>query len=48
MVPAFNCSVIKAAAAASGYQIQLYEFSPKTGIFKWQKVIDLQDSLSTI
>jgi len=49
MVPAFNCSVIKEAAAASSYQVQLYDFYPKPGIFEWQKVIDAAGpSVSTL
>ena len=48
MVPAFNCSVIKENAATFGYQVQVYDFSPKPGIFEWQKVIDPKDHLSAI
>ena len=40
MVPAFNCSVVEEAAAIAGYQVQLYDFSPRPGIFDWKQVVE--------
>lgn len=40
MVPAFNCSVVQDAVIAAGYQSQLYDFSPRPGLFDWQQLIN--------
>ena len=40
MVPAFNCSVVQDAVTAAGLDSQLYDFSPKPGVFDWGRVID--------
>lgn len=40
MVPAFNCSVVQDAVTAAGLHSQLYDFSPKPGVFDWERIID--------
>ncbi len=38
LAPAFNCSVVRMAIEAAGYELRTYDFSPRPGLFDWQEV----------
>jgi dTDP-4-amino-4,6-dideoxygalactose transaminase len=39
LVPAFNCPVVEDAILKAGWEVRLYDFSSKIGVFDWDKLL---------